>query len=159
MNLLLYPSLALETKCEPVLEFNEELGTLLDEMKKVMLEHNGLGLSANQLGVMKKVVVIQTAKKEIYELVNPLILDVTDEVTMSEGCLSSPGIYLNISRPASVLFQYQDRTGEVKKVMAEGIEARTVLHEVDHTNGIFFFSKVNRKNRKTASSKLKKSLK
>ena len=158
MKLVYYPDKALETKCEPVTEFNEDLNNLLDGMKQVMLTNNGLGLSANQVSVLKRIMVIQTVKKEIYELINPVLLDGEGLVSMSEGCLSATSIYLNIERPASVMFQYQDRTGEIKKAMAEGIEARTFLHELDHLNGVFYFSKVNRQTRKIALSKLKKAL-
>ena len=159
MRLLYYPNPSLETKCEPVLEFNEELGKILDEMKEIMLTNKGIGLAANQVGINKKMLILKTERGEIYELINPVIIEVEGETSMPEGCLSAPTIYLDIKRPASVMFQYQDRTGEVKKAMAQGIEARTIFHEIDHLNGIFYFSKVNRQERKVAQAKLKKILK
>lgn len=158
MNLLFYPNKALETKCLPVTEFNEDLNVLLDGMKLVMLNHNGLGLSANQVGVLLRVMVIKTNKGEIYELVNPKLIETDGEISLSEGCLSAPGIYIDIIRPTAVLIEYQDRSGEVKRVMAEGIESRCFMHELDHLNGIFYFSKVNRQVRKVVQSKLKKIL-
>jgi peptide deformylase len=159
MQLIYYPNKILETQTEFVLEFDDELGKQLDEMKEIMLKNNGLGLAANQVGLNKRMLVLKTERGEIYELINPLILDVEGGVSMPEGCLSAPSIYLEIHRPASVMFQYQDRTGEIKKAMAQGIEARTILHEMDHLNGIFYFSKVSRQKRKTAKAKLRKILK
>lgn len=158
MNLLYYPNKMLETKCELVTEFNTELFSILDNMTSVMLKHNGLGLSANQVGINKRILLVK-AKDKIYELINPVIIEVTDNVMMQEGCLSSPGIFLSISRPAQVLFQYQDRTGGLKKAMAEDIEARIILHECEHLEGKFFLQNVNRAERKLALSKLKKQLK
>jgi peptide deformylase len=156
MKLISYPNVLLDTKCESVTEFNEELGKTLDEMKNIMLQHNGIGLSANQVGITKSMFVMQNNKKEIFEIINPKILEVAGLIDMSEGCLSAKDIFLNIIRPESVMFQYQDRNGEIKKAMAEGIEARCIQHEIEHLNGIFYFSKVNRQARKILKSKLKK---
>lgn len=158
MNLVHYPNKALETKCEPILEFNEEIGMLLDRMKDVMLEAKGIGLAANQIGITKKAIVIKTENGMIHEMINPLILDTDGEINMREGCLSAPGIHLDIFRPEQITLQYQDRTGEVKKIVATGLIARTILHEVDHLQGITFFSKVSRNERKLSIKQLKKTL-
>jgi peptide deformylase len=159
MKLLYYPNVSLTTKCEPIVEFNEELHALLDQMKQVMLEHKGVGLSANQVGVHKQVMLMQDNKNNVHELINPVIVDTQGMVSMSEGCLSAPNVYIPVARPEAVLIQYQDRTGEVKKVMAEGLEARVILHEMDHLQGEFYFNRVNRQTRKAAIAKLKKVLK
>lgn len=156
MTLLRFPHPTLNTKCEPVLEFDARLGIIFDEMTRIMNLHKGVGLAANQIGEYWRMVVIKSTKGEIYEMANPIIIETEGTVSMSEGCLSAPDIYLDIVRPASVMIQYQDRHGEVKKAMAEGIEARAILHEIDHLEGIFYFSKVNRERRKIAISKLRK---
>jgi peptide deformylase len=156
MNLFYYPAKVLEIPCEVVVDFNDELNLLLDGMKEVMLKHNGLGLSANQVGVSKRVMIVKNNKGEIYEFINPVVIDVADADSLPEGCLSFPGIFLDIIRPTSVMFQYQDRTGEVKKAMAEGIEARCFLHEMDHLKGKTMLDSVNRDMRKTVKSKMKK---
>lgn len=155
MKLIFYPNKDLETKCEPVLEFDADIGMLLDRMKEVMLESKGIGLAANQIGVTKKIIVIKT-DNQIVEMINPLILDTDGEVKMKEGCLSFPGIHLNIFRPEQITVQYQDRTGEVKKVVATGLIARTILHECEHLSGVTFLSKVSRNERKLIQKKLGK---
>lgn len=159
MELIYYPNQLLESKCEPVTVFDTNLHALLDGMKATMLLHNGVGLSANQVGVLQQVMIVQATKGETYEMINPVLLEVDGQTVMSEGCLSSPTIFLPVMRSSAVVIQYQDRTGEVKKAMAQGTEARCVLHELDHLSGVFYFSKVNRQMRKEAISKLKKVLK
>lgn len=156
MKLLFYPNKILEQKCDMVINFDVELGETLDEMKKVMEAHNGIGLAANQVGLTKRIIIIKTSKGETYEFINPVIIEMDGMITMQEGCLSAKSIYLNITRPSDVLLQYQDRTGEIKKIMAQGIEARTILHECEHLDGKFYFSKVNRQERKIAKAKLRK---
>lgn len=156
LKLVSYPNKLLATKCLPVTQFDAELDATLDEMTKIMLANNGIGLAANQVGLTQRIIIIKTAKGTVYEMINPRILDFQDgEVSMREGCLSAASIYLDIVRPASILLEYEDRTGAQKRVIAEGLEARCIQHEIDHLNGRFYFDLVNRKTRKIAISKLK----
>lgn len=102
--------------------------------------------------------IIRDAKGTIHEFINPQIVSTDGSVIMNEGCLSAPGIFLTITRPESLQIKFQDRTGESKQVVAEGIEARTILHEMEHLRGDFYFNRVNRVQRKAAEKMLKKSL-
>lgn len=159
MAILLYPNPGLEQKGQIVTQFDDQLGHLLDEMTSIMKAQRGIGLAANQIGRSERAIIIQTSKGDIYEMINPEIVDIKGEAHMVEGCLSAPTVFLAITRPAAILVQYQTRTGEIKKIIAEDMEARCIQHEVDHLNGIFFFSKVNGKQRQIAKSKLRKALK
>lgn len=156
MELIYYPNEVLTTKCTPVTEFDVVLANELDQMKDVMLVHNGVGLAANQIGLTKSMFIIKTTKGDVVEMVNPIIIETEGLVQMQEGCLSYAGIFLPIFRPATVVVSYQDRTGELHKVMAEGLEAREIQHEYEHTQGVSFLSKVSRPVRKAALSKLRK---
>jgi peptide deformylase len=156
MNIIKYPNDILETPCEPVTEFNDELRDIITKMKDVMQKAGGIGLSANQVGISKSFFIIKDSKGSIVEFINPKIIDVEGMVNFREGCLSAPNVYLNVFRPEAVLIEYQDVTGEKRKTYAEGLEARTILHEYDHLQGVFYFSKVNRATRKAALSQLKR---
>lgn len=159
MNLRYFPDLALSNKCVPVVHFNDELNEMIADMKNVMSAHNGLGIASNQCGYNKNVMLVKDNKGAIHEFINPVIIETQGMTTMKEGCLSAPSVFLNISRPESVLLQYQDRTGESHKIMAEGQEARCILHEMDHLLGVSFLDKVNRSVRKAALSQIKKIVK
>lgn len=158
MKILIYPNSMLSVLTEPVLSFNEHLIDVLEGMKTAMLNAKGLGLSANQVGIDKQILIIRDAKGTIHEFINPQIISTDGSVIMNEGCLSAPGIFLTITRPESLQIKFQDRTGESKQVVAEGIEARTILHEMEHLRGDFYFNRVNRVQRKAAEKMLKKSL-
>jgi peptide deformylase len=114
---------------------NEFASALVETCKK----HRGFGLSANQCGFKFKVFVMGDPEGEYVAFFNPKILDKSlEEVHMSEGCLSFPQLFLNITRPESIIVEYQDFTGEKKTARFSGLSARVFLHEYDHMNGITF---------------------
>lgn len=156
MKLEYYPSKYLDMACDPVEFFDEVLHKQLDEMKKIMEEHKGLGLAANQVGLNKRMFLFKDNKGIVHEVINPKIKSTNGAVSISEGCLSAPDVFVSISRPEDVGFEYQDRNGEWQNALAFGLEARAVLHEYDHLDGIFFLSKVNRQIRRAAIAKLKR---
>lgn len=120
--------------CEEVKSFNKELGDLLDDMKETVRAENGAGLAAPQVGVAKRVVVIDV-EEGFYEMVNPVILSVKGRQTGPEGCLSVKGKQGTVTRPYKVRAEYRDRTGKKHKLTAEGFFARAVCHETDHLDG------------------------
>lgn len=140
MKIVLYPDPALTSKALPV-EFplTEEgkkgLESLLFGMKEVMLNGNGVGLAANQVGVLLRVIVI---KQHPFECINPSfrVVDNTELVEMEEGCLSQPGRKVNVIRPNQIWVEYYTRTGKQVKSRMGGTLARIYLHEVDHLDGI-----------------------
>ncbi|MDE7453887.1 MAG: peptide deformylase [Clostridia bacterium] len=130
----------LRKKCEQVTAFNKELGTLLDDMKETVRAENGAGLAAPQIGISKRVVVIDVAEG-FFELVNPVIVSTKGEQTGAEGCLSVKGKQGTVTRPNKVKAEYRDRNGKKHKLTAEGFFARAVCHELDHLDGILYTDK------------------
>jgi peptide deformylase len=115
--------------------------TLLDDMKETLHVEEGVGLAAPQVGVLRRIAVVEYDEK-YYELINPKIIDFTGEAIEEEGCLSIPGVRGKVKRPESVTAQYTDRHGKRKKVTVTGIAARGFCHEIDHLDGVLFVDKV-----------------
>ncbi len=133
----------LRQKCEPVTVFDEELWELLDDMYDTMVKSNGVGLAAPQVGVLKRVVVIDVEDKHgKIELINPIIVGMRGKQTDSEGCLSYPGKYGMVTRPAKVKVKALNRYGKPVTYIGTELLARAFCHEVDHLNGILFSDKV-----------------
>lgn len=125
---------ALHKVCRRVTDFNARLAKLLDDMTETLQEANGVGLAAPQVGILRRVVVIDTGD-EFLELINPEILESTGEQEGAEGCLSVPGRYGLVKRPYCVKLRAQDRTGEWFEVEGEELMARAFCHELDHLDG------------------------
>ena len=121
---------------------NSYMSELVQRLKMTMKLHGGLGLSANQCGVYERVFVIGSAQFQL-ACINPHVLEVSPEIKRdSEGCLSFPGLFLSVPRPASVHAEFTNENGEVQRMWLDGVTARCYLHELDHMNGIKFTSKV-----------------
>jgi len=126
-----------------VTKFDDRLHTLLDDMTETLLNANGVGLAAPQVGVLRRVVVIADGD-DILELVNPTILSESGEQTGMEGCLSVPGKYGIVKRPNYVTLQAQDRDGSWFEVDGEELIARAFCHELEHLDGHLYTEKVER---------------
>lgn len=120
--------------CRHVTKFDGRLGELLDDMAQTLVEANGVGLAAPQIGILRRIVVIDTGE-EIVELVNPEILETSGEQDGMEGCLSVPGEYWMVKRPNHVRAKAQDRDGEWFEIEGEELIARCLCHECDHLDG------------------------
>lgn len=131
----------LKKKCREVTDFNERLSVLIDDMFDTMYEANGVGLAGPQVGILRRIVVIDVGEQPL-ELVNPVILKQSGEQQEVEGCLSCPGIYGVTKRPMKVRVRAQDRTGAFHEYDGEGLLARAFCHEIDHLDGILFKSHV-----------------
>lgn len=126
----------LTKKCRPVVRFDEKLHTLLDDMADTLLEANGVGLAAPQVGILRRVVIIDTGEENgIVELVNPKLIETDGEQTGCEGCLSVPGEYGIVTRPMTAKVEAQDRYGEWFEMEGEELMARAICHELDHLDG------------------------
>ena len=128
---------ALHKVCKPVEKFDWRLHKLLDDMKDTLAEANGVGLAAPQVGILRRVVIVDTGE-EILELVNPTLLETDGEQTGAEGCLSVPGKYGLVTRPYIAKVRAQDRYGEWYEVEGEELIARCFCHELDHLDGIVY---------------------
>lgn len=126
---------ALTKVCRPVTKFDDKLAVLIDDMIETMHSANGVGLAAPQVGILRRVVVVDTGEEDV-ELVNPEVVSVSEETqTGLEGCLSLPGQYGIVTRPERVTVRAQDRTGDWYEYDGEEIVARCFLHEIDHLDG------------------------
>ena len=132
----------LRKKSRPVTDFNERLWTLLDDMYETMKD-GGVGIAAPQVGVLRRAVVIDVGEGK-HELVNPVIVEQSGDQCGGEGCLSIPGQYGLVHRPAQLRLKAQDRSGKPFALEAEGYFAVAVCHEVDHLDGILFIDKAER---------------
>lgn len=125
----------LNKKCRPVVRFDERLGQLIDDMIETMHDANGVGLAAPQVGVLRRIVVVDTGDEDL-ELVNPEIVELSEETqTGLEGCLSVPGKYGIVTRPNHAVVRAQDRTGDWYEYEGEELIARCFCHEIDHLDG------------------------
>lgn len=156
MKILKYPNITLTSLSTPVLVFDESLCALIEEMKTVMLQANGLGLAAPQVGINKQLFIMKDSKDNIIEIINPELISSEGDNLSKEGCLSAPNIYLNVHRAEYVTIKYKNMAGEEKKAVAEGLEARIIQHEMEHLMGDFYFNRVNRATRKIALAQLRK---
>ena len=123
--------------CRPVEKFDGKLHKLLDDMKETLLDANGVGLAAPQVGILRRVVVIDLGD-EMLEMVNPELLETSGEQEGAEGCLSVPGKYGLVKRPNFAKVRAQDRNGEWFEAEGEELIARCFCHELDHLDGIVY---------------------
>ena len=129
--------------CRPVEKFDGKLHKLLDDMKETLLDANGVGLAAPQVGILRRVVVVDTGE-EMLELVNPELLETSGEQEGAEGCLSVPGKYGLVKRPMVAKVRAQDRDGQWFEVEDEGLTARCFCHEIEHLDGHLFVEHTDR---------------
>jgi len=128
---------ALHKVCRPVEKFDWRLHKLLDDMAETLAEANGVGLAAPQVGILRRVVIVDTGE-EILELVNPVMLETDGEQVGAEGCLSVPGKYGLVKRPYYAKVRAQDRYGAWYEAEGEELIARCFCHELDHLDGIIY---------------------
>ena len=134
---------ALHKVCKSVEKFDWRLHKLLDDMAETLEEANGVGLAAPQVGILRRVVIVDTGE-EILELVNPVMLETSGEQVGAEGCLSVPGKYGLVKRPYIAKVKAQDRYGDWYEVEGEELIARCFCHELDHLDGIVYTEKMER---------------
>ncbi|MGN1098103.1 MAG: peptide deformylase [Clostridia bacterium] len=132
----------LNKKCRPVTEFDERLHKLLDDMKETLLRAEGVGLAAPQVGILKRVVVINLGNKEVLELVNPTIVGTEGSYVDVEGCLSVPGKAGEVERPKKTTVVAYNRNGQRFEYTGEDLYSRCLCHECDHLDGILYVEKV-----------------
>lgn len=138
-----YPSPILEQKCTEVVKFDEKLAKLLDDMHETMIEVDGIGLAAPQVGETIQVAIVDLGEgQDVIELINPVVTAIGGAEVEIEGCLSFPDLYGEVERPYYVKVEAQERDGSLYELEAEDYEARAILHEIDHLNGVLFNTKM-----------------
>jgi len=154
MPILTLPDNRLRLASAPVSGVDGDVRTLLDDMLETRYDAPGIGLAAIQVGVAKRVVVVDVAKREGEEkeevknpifLINPEIVKASDERSVyEEGCLSIPDYYAEVERPARVRMRYLDRAGAMQEMDADGLLATCIQHEIDHLDGVLFIDHLSR---------------
>ena len=158
------PNIVLKTKAEKVSEVNDEIRTLLSDMVDTMYEYEGIGLAGNQVGVLKRVAVIDVAEEghtsNLIKMVNPEITYHSEAVnTYNEGCLSIPKAEGDVTRPTEIEVEYLDENGKKQTLRTGGLLATCVQHEIDHLDGILFMDYLSSAKRDMIKRKVAKHIK
>jgi peptide deformylase len=162
--ILILPDPRLRLVCEPVARVDDALRKLMDDMVETMHDAPGIGLAASQIGVDRRVLVIDLAKKDeppqpLY-FVNPeIVWSSQDTSVYEEGCLSIPEYYEEVERPASVRARFLDRQGAPQEILAEGLLSTALQHEIDHLNGVLFIDHISKLKRDRVTKKFIKQAK
>jgi peptide deformylase len=165
--ILILPDKRLRQKARPVAAVDDDIRALMDDMLETMYAAPGIGLAATQIGEMKRVLVLDVAKRQDEEasaepmaFANPEIVWSSEEIsTYNEGCLSIPEIYEEVERPARIRVRYLDRDNAQREIEADGILATCLQHEIDHLNGVLFIDHISRLKREMISKKFTKAAK
>jgi len=140
--IVIYGDPVLRELTDPVDEINREVKELVSDMSDTLKKAKGLGLSASQVGEARRLFIVDLSAVDINEtlrvFINPEIVETSGEIEMEEGCLSFPELYLKITRPERVTVRATDQDGNQFEMTAEGMVARAILHEYDHTRGKLF---------------------
>ena len=131
----------LRKKSREVTEITPRIIQLLDDMKDTLHDSGGIGLAAPQVGVLRRIAIIELEEGELIELINPVIVAQKGEQQEMEGCLSIPGKWGITKRPAKVTVKALDRNGDEFKLTGEDLMARAICHETDHLDGVLFYDK------------------
>ena len=163
LNIVEYPDKRLKEKSCEVKEFDASLHNLLDAMYPFMINTNGIGLAAIQVAHPIRALIINIPDEEgeqssenLFEIINPVIIDKSGETTYQEGCLSVPQFYEDVKRHDNIFINYQDRYGNTKTLEADGLLAIAIQHEIDHLEGILFIDRLSYARRKKFEKEYKK---
>jgi peptide deformylase len=164
LPIIVAPDPRLKQRCAPVERVDATLRQLMDDMLETMYEAPGVGLAAPQVDVLKRIIVVDIAKKDEpkqpYRMSNPELIWVSDEdATYDEGCLSLPEHYAEVARPAQCKVRYLDHENEMRELEADGLLATCVQHEMDHLDGILFVDHISALKRNMILRKLLKTKK
>ena len=136
----------LRKHCKPQEKFDKRLATLLKDMADTMYKAEGVGLAAPQVGILRRIAVVDVTEDHsgLLEMVNPEIIEREGEQTGREGCLSVPGRQGVVTRPMKIKARFQDRNGDTYEIETEGFEARAICHELDHLDGTLYIDVMDR---------------
>jgi peptide deformylase len=155
-----YPDPVLRMRAHEVEQFDGELARLVERMTKLMGEAAGVGLAANQVGILQRIFVFQpTAEEEPRALVNPELVERSDEMEPEdEGCLSMQGVLVPVERSLSVTIEARDAAGEEQRLELEGMAARVAQHELDHLDGVLIIDRTTAEGRREALAVLRQAV-
>ena len=163
LEILIAPDPRLKQKAKPVTDITDDIKQTLSDMLETMYAAPGVGLAATQVGIAKRMIVVDVANTQEgeeaapYKLINPEVLETSEEISVyEEGCLSLPDFYEDVERPATCTVKALDENGKDIEIKAEGLLATCLLHEIDHLDGIIFVDHVSRLKRTRILKKLEK---
>ena len=166
LKILVAPDPRLKEKAKPVQKVDADVRQLMDDMLETMYEHNGIGLAATQVGIDKRVIVVDVAdsrkdeKPDPYQIANPELVETSqEEVASQEGCFSVPGYFADVVRPATCTIKGLDRNNNEITIKADGLLGVCLQHEIDHLDGILFVDHLTRLKRKLILQRLGKDIK
>jgi len=162
-EIVFYPDPALRETCEPVEEINEEIKTLIQDMVETMYDAPGIGLAAPQVGINKRIIVVDVGKNSeddseptLHKIINPEIIESEGKASGDEGCLSIPDVQESVSRFETVTVRGLDQDGNKISIEADGMLSICLQHEIDHLNGVLFIDHLSMVKREFIRGKLKK---
>ena len=165
LEIIKYPDPFLKTKAKPALRIDEEIKRLISDMIDTMYFAKGIGLAATQVGLNKRIAVLDVPEGENYRkgknliaVINPEITAHEGEVKYEEGCLSVPGFTADVKRFATVVVRGLDKNGKDLEINAEGLLAIALQHEIDHLNGILFIDRLSKIKRDIIKRKIRKAI-
>lgn len=133
----------LTQKAKRVTKIDDTIRTLCASMTNTMIKNNGIGLSANQIGILKRIIIVLN-KETIITMINPEIIDFSEKTcNLKEGCLSIPNTYISINRPETVTVKYRDTRGKPHLETYSGLTSRVIQHEIEHLDGILMTKNIN----------------
>jgi|SRR5579871_726894 len=151
-----YPDAALKMEARPVVEFDDSLRNLVERMKVLMADANGIGLAATQVGVLQRLFVFQKAEDDVVAIANPEIVERSSETSVDEeGCLSIQGVLLPVERPESIVIAGQDEYGAAVRYELEEPYSRVAQHESDHLDGVLILDRTTPEARREALAALR----
>lgn len=157
LDIIKYPNKILTRKTKRVVKVDEETKKLIDDMVETLYAKKGAGLAANQVGVSKRIAVVDDGQGLVV-LIDPKITKKKGEASMAEGCLSFPGLEIEIKRPEKIEVEYLDKKGQQKKIKASDLLARIICHETDHLEGKTMLDKLPLVQRLKLKGQLKKAI-
>ena len=161
-EIITYPHKILLKKANPITEIDKKIWALIDDMAETMYDGSGVGLAANQVGELHRVILVDTSPKdesnELITLINPKIIAAEGSTVMEEGCLSCIDFRADIPRAEKITVRALDKDGKTFELRAEGIQAIALQHEIDHLNGILIINHVSSLKRELYKRRLKKML-
>lgn len=163
-DIVIIPDQVLRQVCEPIKSVDDEIRHLADDMLETMYAAPGIGLAASQVGILKRIFVLDVSKEEEPDapmvFINPQITWESDELSVyQEGCLSIPDYYEEVERPAAVKVGFWDRDGKEQEIEADGLLATCIQHELDHLNGTLFIDYLSKLKRDRVMKKFAKQAK
>ena len=161
LPIIVAPDPRLKGEALPVDAVNDDIRTLMDDMLETMNDANGIGLAAPQVGVLKRIIIVDVAPMDSprapFAMANPEVIWESDVIVRKEeGCLSLPDHYAEVDRPETIKIRYLDRENEIREMDADGMLATCVQHEIDHLDGVLFVDRVSALKRNMILRKLTK---